>query len=465
MSWTAPARRFRSVAFRLTLFYTFFFGLISCLGLLLLYHHVASRQRRDGDQDLIDISRQLQANVDSHDVAALTRQFTLLAGVYGKDDCFLRIITTQGVVRASSDMRDWPPIPGCPGSVQGRYRTLPLPDKRVGVRILSELLPSGDILEVGVSLEGQNLFLLRLRETSIMVELIMLALGALFGWEITRRTLRGIENVTEVAARMAQGHLAGRAEVGRHGEEIDRLGRTFNQMADKIEFLMEDIRQTHDNIAHDLRSPVTRMRGMSEMVLAGGGSREEMEEALGMIIEECDRLLGLVNTLLDISEAEAGLNALDYSDVDLGSLMTQAADLFRSVAEARSVDLVVPSFPPVRIPGDTRKIQRILANLVDNAIKYSPAGGKVELILELDGDAAVIHVRDAGPGIPPADLPHIFTRFYRGDQSRSLQGNGLGLSLAQAFAKAHGGGITVKSGTAGSTFTVHLPRTRGASLA
>jgi len=450
--------RSRSVAFTLTLFYSIFFGLVSSGGLALIYHHVASRLLNDVDNDLFEINRELSMDLHNQDLKTIGHQFAFLAKVYGIHDCFFRLLTSNGNVLAASDMSEWHVIrPTQMTSSNDVIRTIPTGDKREAVRVLAKVTGSGDVLELGVSLEGHQQFLERLRVVAFLVEVLMLTLGTLIGWGIARKAMKGVENVTDMASKMAGGYLAGRVVQGRYGKEIDRLGATFNQMADKIELLIGDIRQTNDNIAHDLRSPVTRIRGIAEAAVVGKVPMAEQEEVLGIIVEECDRLLGLVNTLLDISEAETGINTLRLVETDLAGIVRQAADLFKGEAEVRGIEMAVEikSFPRMAI--DLRKIQRVLANLIDNALKYSPRGGKVTLALTEDDASINIAVCDTGIGIDNKDMPHLFQRFYRGDQSRSQPGSGLGLSLAMAFVKSHGGTITVRSEPGcGSTFTVNL---------
>jgi len=463
MSWNSWHKGSRSVAFTLTLFYSIFFGLVSSVGMVLIYYHVNSRLQSDVDQDLIEIDRQLSQSLHEQDLKTIERQLSLLAKVYGNHDCFFRLLSSNGIVRAASDMSEWRGIQ--PTQISGSndlIRTIPTGDARGYVRVLAKFTGYGDVLELGVSLEGHLLFLERLREVACLVEGVMLILGTLIGWGIARKAMKGVENVTDMAAKMAGGDLASRVVLGRYGKEIDRLGATFNQMAERIESLMMDIRQTNDNIAHDLRSPVTRIRGIAEAAVVGKTSVTEQVESLGVIVEECDRLLELVNTLLDISEAEAGIKTLRLEETDMAELIRQAADLFRGEAEARGIELAVELESSSRMAIDVRKIQRALANLIDNALKYTPRGGKVFLALTEDEDSINIEVCDTGIGIDEKDMPHLFQRFYRGDQSRSQPGNGLGLSLAMAFVKSHGGDITVVSRPGcGSTFTLCLFRWRG----
>lgn len=168
----------------------------------------------------------------------------------------------------------------------------------------------------------------------------------------------------------------------------------------------------------------------------------------------------LINTLLDIAETEAGVRGLRLEDVDLGELAAQAVELFAGVAEDKGVRLTSTPSGRLVAKGDRRRLQRALANLVDNAIKYTPAGGLVTVRIGIKGAMAELAVADTGPGIPAEDLPRLFDRFYRGDRARNLPGSGLGLALALAVARAHGGDIEARTGAGGSTFTLRLPVAR-----
>jgi len=180
-------------------------------------------------------------------------------------------------------------------------------------------------------------------------------------------------------------------------------------------------------------------------------------------VEECDRLLDMINTMLMITKAESGLHPLDAQEVDMARLVRDACELLAPLAEDKGLSLTCDTPDTCDLVGDPHMIQRILSNLLDNAIKYTSSGGAVKVSLyEEDGRAALVTFHDTGMGIPPADLPHIFERFYRCDQSRSEPGTGLGLSLARALARAHNGDITVTSSLSeGSTFTLTLPKNQG----
>jgi len=278
------------------------------------------------------------------------------------------------------------------------------------------------------------------------------------GWFMARRALAGVENVTRTARRIADGRLAERVPLGKGGDEIDQLAVTFNRMLDRIQGLVNGIKEMTDNIAHDLKSPITRIRGQAEIALTGGGSTAELETMASSAVEECDRLLEMINTMLFISRTDAGVTQPDLKEIDIAAVVRDACGLFQASAEERGIILAWHGPERLAMTGDIRFIQRMVANLLDNAIKYTPAGGLVNVTVALGAQGGIhIEVRDTGGGISPTDLPHVFERFYRGDPSRSQAGSGLGLSFARAVARAHGGDITVASSPAGSAFAVNIP--------
>lgn len=294
---------------------------------------------------------------------------------------------------------------------------------------------------------------------------VPLAIGIIvsgaIGWFMAKRALSGVEEVTRAAVDISKGALGRRVPVTGRNDEIDRLARTFNTMVGHVQALIGQMREITENIAHDLRSPIARMRGLAEMALTGRATDEETASMAGLIIEECDRLLDLINTMLDISEAEAGLTRLDIKKTDLAELIADLRDLFQPSAEEKHIELrTAGTEQPELVCGDRRKLQRVFSNLLDNALKYTPDGGRVTVSITATEEDVTVTFEDTGTGIPDEDLPHIFDRFFRGEKSRSTPGNGLGLSLVQAFTLIHGGSVTAASTpNRGSQLTVTLPRT------
>jgi len=277
---------------------------------------------------------------------------------------------------------------------------------------------------------------------------------------MAKKALSGIVQLTKTAEAVAQGALKERVPVKGRQDEIDRLAMTFNTMLDQINRLIQGMKETNDSIAHDLRSPIARMRGVAEVALTSESSSEAHRLLAGDIVEQCDRLLGMINTILDISEAEAGVAELVIEEIDVAEIAQDAIELFLPMAEDKNITVKIQAPSGVKLHTDRRKLQRILGNLLDNAIKFTPPGGVIAISVTNEAKKITIEVKDTGIGISEKDATQIFDKFFRADRSRSEPGSGLGLSLALAFASSLGGSLTVTSSLGhGSTFTVIIPRT------
>jgi signal transduction histidine kinase len=247
-----------------------------------------------------------------------------------------------------------------------------------------------------------------------------------------------------------------RVPVGTSGDAIDELSALFNQMLDRISTLIDGMGSALDNVAHDLRTPMTRLRGLAERALESGDATAQ-REALATCLEESDRILAMLDTLMDISEAETGTMRLSLVDVSLDALIAEVVAVFEDVTEDKSITVTTSVEPGLTVRADRDRLRQVLANLIDNAIKYTPAGGRVNIHARRDGSVVHIDVADNGPGIAAHDVPRIWERLYRGDQSRAERGLGLGLSLVRAIVSAHGGTVEVDTAPGrGATFTVTL---------
>jgi signal transduction histidine kinase len=286
-----------------------------------------------------------------------------------------------------------------------------------------------------------------------------MAFSTLIGWFMAARAMAGVKDVTKTALDISEGAFEKRVYIQAKGDEVEKLAIAFNRMLDRIRDLVKGLREVTDDIAHDLRTPIARIRGLAELELNMGKSDCESHKLAADTLEECDNLLHMINTMLEISEMEAGIRETSKGIVDLTQMIGEAIELFQPIAEEKGIRLLLCNSNQVYISGNVHGLQRIIVNLLDNAIKYTSAGGTVSVSLREDNDHINLIVHDTGIGISEEELPHIFKRLYRCDSSRSQPGFGLGLSLALAVAHAHGGDISVTSQSGkGSTFTVTLPR-------
>jgi signal transduction histidine kinase len=375
---------------------------------------------------------------------------------------FYRLINFNGEVLTTSDMSAWASVDWADVIVELKtteinhmFQTVTLAEDDGTARVISAVIGPDTILQIGESLEEVDEYLgIFLNLFSILTGVLIIA-SAFIGWYLARRALTDMADVTRTAEDISRGEYDRRVEVKGQFKEIDRLGMTFNHMLDRIQILLRSMKEINDNIAHDLRSPLARIRGIAEMTLSDDKYMSDYKEMAINTIEECDSLIEMINTMLDITEAEAGVNGAKVTEFDLVALITEARELFRPVADEKKLDLAVNLPESILFWGDIKKMQRIVTNILENAIKYTPEQGTVTVSAMAQNGQVQIVVKDSGIGISEKDLPHIFERFYRCDRSRTQGGVGLGLSLAKAFVKSMNGKIEVSSTMSmGSIFTV-----------
>jgi signal transduction histidine kinase len=327
------------------------------------------------------------------------------------------------------------------------------------LEIVSATLADGTLVQVGKSTEAREDLLARFRAALGLVTLLVVVVALTGGWLATQSAIAPIRRLALAVQRIIRtGRTDQRVPLDGTGDAMDELTALFNSMLDKIEGLVTAMRGALDNVSHDLRTPLTRLRGTAEMALAAAPDAERCREALADCVEETDRVLVMLNTLMDISEAESGAMRLDREPVRLSDIVGRAIELYNDVADAKEISLSVTTRDDVTVLADRTRIEQVAANLIDNAVKYTPAGGRIDVEVGRENGRALLLVRDTGPGVPADELPRIFDRLFRGDRSRAERGLGLGLSLVKAVVEAHGGTVDVDSEPGrGSTFTVALP--------
>jgi heavy metal sensor kinase len=455
-----------TVAFRLTAWSLVLFALISLVVMGLAQARVRYILHQRTEEDLQEDLLELKAHYLAQGAAALQADFDRESNSTGTEEIFLVLLSAAGDLQISSSLAEWkglvlPPegardLPA--GEIHFVTQRHPMLDEKMSMSSLR--LASGQILCVGRTLEEESDLMEIFNGVLVLALLGMLASGGLMSWLVLRRAMAGVQRVTNTAVQINRDHLGDRVRIGHEGEEIEDLTVAFNGMLDRIDALVRNLREVTGNLAHDLRRPLTRLRGIAETTLTMKAQPDDLRELAATVVEEADSLIKMLNTMLEIAETESGMARILDKTLDAGQFVRKACDLFQPAAEDRGIQMECAVGPDELIlRGDLARLQRVMANLLDNAIKYTPPGGSIRVEATAVADRVAIRVADTGLGIEAADLPRIFERYYRGDKSRTQEGSGLGLSLCQSIVRAHGGEIQVDSTPGkGSTFTVLLPR-------
>ncbi|WP_127090106.1 sensor histidine kinase [Aquabacter cavernae] len=322
------------------------------------------------------------------------------------------------------------------------------------------MLPGGYRLLVGRDVEERDTVRQMVVRPAQGALLLILVLGLVGGFFVTRRVLKRIDSMTATSEIIMAGNLSGRLTVDGTDDEFDRLAHSLNAMLERIEALMIGLKEVSDNIAHDLKTPLTRLRNRAEEALRGASGEAQYRAALETTIEESENLIRTFDALLMIARAEAGQARGTMVPVDLAAIAENVAELYEPLADEQGLDLTVEA-EPVQVLGVRELLAQVLANLVDNAIKYGhpPAGarGQIRVRLRREGGDALLEVSDSGEGIPEKDRDRVVERFVRLDASRTRPGSGLGLSLVAAVARLHGGGLAFSDAAPGLKVTLRLP--------
>jgi signal transduction histidine kinase len=459
---SAPNKPGRSFAFRLNLWFALSMTSMA-LALFFAAYYLLSASIAQKDREIISVQLHLYRSwYEDVGLGGLSQRFasqvnsgreTFFVRVAGPGGAALFVNQPQGsgalndaaLVTLNATPQEWTRLPA--GARSGPWL------------IATASLGDGHWLQVGKITEVHETLLEHFRLVSGVVLALGLTLGLLAGALITGRVLNPIRRlITAVKHVLSTGQMDARVPIGSGpGDELDELTALFNQMLAKNGSLLTGMREALDNVAHDLRTPLTRLRSSAERALAnppGPGDREAVSDAM----EETEKVLMQLDTLMDISEAETGLMRLDKKNIPLATLAQDAIALYELVAEDRGITVHLDAPPEILAFADPQRLRQALVNLIDNALKYTPRGGTVTIFAAHTSDSSILGVRDTGPGIPEEDMPRIWDRLYRGDKSRSARGLGLGLSLVKAIAEAHGGKAEVESSpSTGTTFRIWIP--------
>jgi signal transduction histidine kinase len=453
----------KTLTFRLTVGYAAIF-MLSTVALYVVSYIFLSSSLQDHRIAIESKLNELVSRADAGGIEAIERAAEPRPRANRRSAFFVRVLDKENRVVFLNDPRLWEifdiearPVP----AAEGAWEYLASRGHGDILELTAASLPNGYLLQVGKTFDNRAEILKHYRETSmaVIMPMILLALGggALFAFRVVR-PIRNLVDTTQ--AIVATGQISVRVpETGTNGELAELVG-LFNKMLERIEGLVKGMRDALDNVAHDLRTPMTRLRGIGELTLVGEPDPRQCREALVTCIEESERILTLLNSLMDISEAEAGTMRLHREAIDLADLVQEIVGLYQYVAESKDIAIHVECGTNIKVTADRVRMRQVVANLVDNALKYTEPGGHVTIRARQDGEQVLIAVRDSGAGIPPGEICDIWTRLYRGDRSRSQPGLGLGLSLVKAIVQAHEGQVDVQSEPGmGSIFTLRLPVT------
>ena len=447
-------RLLRTNAFRLAALYLALFATSVLALLAFIYFSTADFVERQTeatvDGELTSLGEQYKEN----GLDGLTKAIIERSKGKPRSDEPLYLLTDEDYQPVIGNLTIWPDAktlkPGWisfPVNVYRRNGTAELHDA-LGETLT--LLPDGYHLLVGRDISAANLFRTSILETMAWASLLTLMLGVLGGLFMTRNMLRRVDAVNRTSEHIIHGDMSQRVPLTGSGDEFDQLATNLNAMLDQIERLMTGMRQVTDNIAHDLRTPLARLRARLEVTLLEKPDAQRYGEALRLTISEADTLLGTFNALLSIAEAEAGSRREPLAVVRLDEIAHSVAELYEPVADEKGITLAALIDEGLLVRGDRHLLSQAIANLLDNALKYTPAGS-VSLTVRAEGELARVEVADTGPGVPTEQREAVFDRFVRLEGSRSTPGNGLGLSLVRAVARMHGGSVRLEENRPGAS--------------
>jgi heavy metal sensor kinase len=465
---------FRTIRFRLTLWYALSLAVVLAASGLFWHYYLANSLRRHVDERILNVAQDVAGYLEDGRPA------------HSQDDCqelenfvhrhswagYVAIQNENGALTCASSNLGGIQLPLNKLTLQRikqgmvSFETVQVPGLRQPVRLLTyPCRPGGtttNLIQVAESLEPMNHTLEDLRLLLLTFSPLALLALSFGGWFLASRALAPVSRITRAAQNINARNLSEQLPVASSGDEIARLAQTFNAMLTRLDEAFRKTRQFSADASHELRTPLTILKGETEVALRWAKTPEEFHDILHSNLEEIDRMGRMIEDLLALAKSDAGEMPLDRHLFSLSDVLQHLYLQAKVLAEAGGLEVVLNLnvIEEIRLVGDELRLRQVFLNLISNAIKYTAAGGCIEIALAVEGAAAVVSVQDTGIGIAAEHLPHIFDRFYRIDKARNRQdgGTGLGLSIVKSIVEAHEGTISVESTVGvGSNFTVRLP--------
>ncbi|WP_240002526.1 sensor histidine kinase [Oleisolibacter albus] len=447
----------RTTTFRLAAFYLGLFTLSVMAVLAVVYWFTAGFIERHTEETILREVNELRNTWENRGRVGLMQLVSERSENPRTE--MIYAVATPNLDVIAGNLATWPMSTGQVGWTAFDIRSLRKPGPvRPAVAVVISLGSSGWLL-VGHDMTERYLLRGQILTGLVWAVLLAVCIGTAGALLMGRRVAVRIETVNRTIDRITAGHFADRMPIAGTGDEIDRLSQNLNRMLDEIGRLMLSMRQVTDNVAHDLRTPLSRLRARLELALLEEEMTSPQRATLEMAIGEIDRLLGVFGALLTIAAAESGRARTDFAAVDLGALVADAAELYEPVAEERGQSLSVSGPSGIQVQGSRQLLAQLLSNLVENAVKYTPEGGTVSIAAAQRPDgAACLSVADTGPGIPAGDRERVLDRFVRLEEHRGTPGHGLGLSLVAAVARLHDASLSLEDNGPGLRVVVVFPR-------
>jgi len=454
-------RLFRTTAFRLSLIYLAVFTIFAAF---LIGYIAKSTNQLLGSQVREAVDAEIKGLAEQYRIGGIGRLARIIENRSMRPGASMYLVTDSAGNKIAGNVEAVPseilelPEPDLQTVPYVRLdETGPPSEHRAVVRVFG--LPGGFRVLVGRDLGEQQRFAQIIQRALILTVGLMVVLGLVSWLFVSRRVLKRIDAVSETSRRIVEGDLSGRLEVTGTGDEFDRLAESLNAMLIRIERLMVGLKEVSDNIAHDLKTPLTRLRNRAERALAQSAGEPGYREALQAAIEDADQLIRTFDALLMIARAEAGAAATAFAPVDAAQVAQDVVELYEPLAEEAGVRLELKESGPAIVTASRELLSQALVNLVDNAIKYAGTrpDARVVVAATREGERVTLEVADNGPGIPESERERVTERFVRLEESRSRPGAGLGLSLVSAVAHLHGGTLELSDNEPGLRAVLRLP--------